>query len=590
MLYLLLCFAKRHWLILASAAALTILVSLPVLLFPVMAGEEYRGISIAHFGTDEHYYLTRGKEILEGHGLGNIILREGKDAKEPQFTYVEYALLLPLRALGVAPHVDVVTLYNVFTALGVFILILLIYFFALELKDDRLFAVLSALFVVGGYSIIYNKTIGSPELNIYGRAIFPYISSIVFFIFARLTLKSLRSPNGKDAFFAGLSFGALFYVFFYAWSFALALLGSLIVVYLIKKEFFQVKKLTVIALVGLALGAFNLIHLLLFYAGEQGRQLAFFLWAAASRTPILSKISLAMIVVLAVYAYRRRGDSRLPVIIGFILAGLVALNQQIITGRVVQYGHYYWFFVVPFSIVLGWYMVWGMLPSERSRRLCFAAVLLIVFINSVVGQYRMTVLLQETKIDEQRYQPIIEKLANDQRPGVVLAPDGARGLLVTIYTPHDLLWNTTALVYNTSVERIEEMLIWYLYLTPESRFEPRRYLEQAFSDSSRDSDAKELYRALEGLTSGLDFSVYTAQELRREAPLLAYRQDVLRRVEGQYRAAVAHPRYVDSFLQKYGVTYVVWDKNKNPEWDLSIFPDAEEVASSDGVSLYQLRR
>ena len=580
--------ALAHRLIVGAALVMSLLVSLPVILFPILARDSYQGINIAHFGTDEHYYLTRAKEILEGHGLGNIVLREQKDAQEPQFTYVEYLLLLPVRALGLADVVNVVTLYNVYNFLGVFVLILLIYFFTLEVKSDKKFALLATLFVVGGYSIIYNKTIGSPELNIYGRAIFPYMSLIAFFIFARLLLVSLKSQDWKKALWAGISFGALFYIFFFAWSFALALLGSLFLVYLLKRDFIKVKKLAVIFGVGLLLGAYNLARLLPFYESEHGRQLAFFLWSYFSHAPILSKIGLAMIILLGIFYYRRKQDENIGIIIGFMLAGWVALNQQIITGRVIQYGHYYWFFIVPTSIILGWYMVWSLVTSERSRRILLIATIAVVFINTVIGQYKTTLMSLPVKIDEQRYRPILTALQADREPGVVMAPDGYGGLLVAIYTPHDLLWNTTALVYTTSPERMEEVLTWFLYLTKDARKDPLKYLEQALADSDNATDSKALYIAIEGILSGWDSHVYAAKVETRDPEFLEHRKKLFSSLEKKYRAFAADTKNINIFLKKYGVTHIIWDNIKNPEWDLSIIPGLREVTVMHGVHLYEL--
>ena len=58
-----------------AAVLLTLVIELPLILYPLVTHDTYRGINIAHFGSDEHFYLTRGKEALEGHTLGNSVLR-----------------------------------------------------------------------------------------------------------------------------------------------------------------------------------------------------------------------------------------------------------------------------------------------------------------------------------------------------------------------------------------------------------------------------------------------------------------------------------------------------------------------------------
>ena len=278
----------------------------------------------------------------------------------------------------------------------------------------------------------------------------------------------------------------------------------------------------------------------------------------------------------------------MAVIIGFMLAGWIALNQQIFSGHVIQYGHYYWFFIVPTSIILSIYMIWSLLKNDRWRIICSVALVLIVFVNSGIGQYRATFTYLDSKKDEQRYRPILTVLQKEQTSSVVMAPDNASGLLITIYTSHDLLWNGTALVYNTPLERMEETLVWYLYLNKESRSTPRPYLEQALANSGNASESKMLYVAIEGLTSGWDSHVYDAKVLSKDFSLFDHRRQLLDRVEKNYHRITADPQYVTSFLEKYGVSYIVWDKVFNPEWDLTIFPRLQLLVQSERVGLYRV--
>src|SRR5258708_3789556 len=96
-----LCLLKRHFAAIIIALGLALLVAAPLIAFPIATGNEYRGINIAHI-SDEYFYLTRGKEALEGHGLGQPMLAEGKDASDETFSYAERILVSPLRILGIS--------------------------------------------------------------------------------------------------------------------------------------------------------------------------------------------------------------------------------------------------------------------------------------------------------------------------------------------------------------------------------------------------------------------------------------------------------------------------------------------------------
>src|SRR3990167_5034303 len=91
----------EHYFVLILAFFLTIVILMPVILYPFISGESYQGINIAHFGTDAHFYLTRMKDAMDGHSSGNSVLREGKDQQDNFFTYNEQILAAPLRMLGI---------------------------------------------------------------------------------------------------------------------------------------------------------------------------------------------------------------------------------------------------------------------------------------------------------------------------------------------------------------------------------------------------------------------------------------------------------------------------------------------------------
>src|SRR3989338_3844327 len=119
---------KVHWGIVLGAFFMSFLVSSPLIFFPMYAGDRYQGINIAHFGTDEHYYLTRAKEVLEGNNLGQPFLSDGKEMQDPTFSKVDKFLIAPFRLMGLE-DASVVTIYNIYNFFGIFAVLLLIYTF-----------------------------------------------------------------------------------------------------------------------------------------------------------------------------------------------------------------------------------------------------------------------------------------------------------------------------------------------------------------------------------------------------------------------------------------------------------------------------
>ena len=193
---------KTHWFIILAALALVTIIEVPVFLFPKMAGEKYQGINIPTLGGANVYeYLMRGKDVLEGHSLGSASLREGKENSDYYFSIAEYILNKPIYWLGLGYNVDVVKLYDVYNFLGIFAIVLLIYFLVLDMSGSKLLSAVTALFVVGGYSIVYNKSLFYTDFNIYGRAVFPYMGSLFFFVYLYIVYVAVISspPAGGEA-------------------------------------------------------------------------------------------------------------------------------------------------------------------------------------------------------------------------------------------------------------------------------------------------------------------------------------------------------------------------------------------------------
>lgn len=581
-------FIKEHHLIIALSFLLTILIFAPLFVFPLVAKNEYQGLNINWFGTDAHFYLTKGKEILDGNALASPVLREGKDGSDPYVSYSEYILLTPIKLLGLAQRVDITTIYNIYAFISSFFIVILIYFLVLQLSGRKLLSIAAALFVVGGYSLIYYKTLFYTNFNIYARVIYPFFSSLVLFVYLNFLVKSLNSKKLKYKILAGVFFGLLFYVYFYAWSFVLALNGCLFLILSLKRDFFSAKKVLLISSIGLTLGIYNLINLFSSPLAESGNQMTYFLWVIYSHGPVFSKIGLITLAIFAVYYYKRRDDKNWPLILAIILSGWISLNQQIITGRMVQYGHYYWYFIVPLSIVISFYMIWGLVNNKKLRKYLFLFLIAVAFINTIGGQYKSFWITFDVKKYEQNFRPLIDVLNKEPVPTVVLMSD-ANAYLITIYTPHDLFWHGVATISNIPEQRLKDALFVYTYLNQEATDDFAGYLEKiSIGNESKDNLYRNLYRNLEGLWSGFDYYIYRNKLNSNDSEIIQKRPEIINRLNEEYNKIMINNNGIDVLLKKYGVKYIVWDKNKNPEWDLSSLQNLKEIVCSNNICLYNL--
>lgn len=578
-------FLKNHYLIIILGIFLTFLIEIPVIGFPFIAGDKYQGINIVPFGTDSYFYLSRAKDAMEGNNLGNPVLREEKNQQDVYFTYNERLLIAPIRLLGLQDKVNVVTLFNIYNFIGIFILILLIYFFILQLSGNKLLSAAAALFAVGGYHIIYNKSLFYNDFNIYGRPNYPYLGSLAFFIYLNFLFKSINVKKLIYKISAILSFGLLFYVYFYAWTFALALNAALILVYLFKKDFENLKYVLIISIGGFILGFYNILKLFLFVQSDIGKQSSYFMWTSSNHVPIFSKIGFISLVLLAIYFYKKRKDVNLIFITALILAGWAALNQQVITGTVIQYAHYYWFFIVPISIIVGLYMIWLMINKQIIQKVLFIFVMIIVFLSTGIGQYQSILRTMPTRLYEQSYQPLIDVLKSDNKSGVILTAPDAYAYLFTIYTPHDLFWRATT--HYAPIQRMKDALFVYFYINKYSRNDFVNYLN-GLINSGKQSVYLDLYKDLEGYWSGFNFYDYEGHFSKNNPLLLQKRKETIDSLYKEYSEIIKKENNIKDILDKYEVNYIVWDKNKYPEWDLSVLGDLDNIASYNNIYLYKL--
>ncbi|MDP3645527.1 MAG: hypothetical protein Q8R25_00360 [bacterium] len=587
---------------------LTLLIEAPLIAFPIVAGDAYRGINIAPYGNDEHHYLTRGKEVLEGHSLGQPYLREWKEKPDSFQSNAEYALMVPFRIAGFE-DANVVTLYNILNAIGVFVLLLLIYIFVFALSGDVLISATCAVFTIGGYVLLQNGTVimwllrgndlifGLP--NIFGRSTDPYTALVPFFGFLILTYYAVfaqferfsRSTWQPYAYVlgAGSLFGILFYDYFYAWTFALAFLGSLFLTSLLWKKWQAALVSALIGVIGVMLAAPMLIGFVRLFTSPLGEQFAFFFLTDHSRAFIGSTTGVGALILFAIYWYVRRDDRNNFFLLALIAAGWIALEQQMITGRIVQYGHYYWYFVAPLSLVVSIYMVANLFPKEKRvwGKLFCGTLIAVALLNTVGQQYTSFFSDLSWKMREQDFAPVIEVLKKEQK-GVVLAdPSGDMyPFLVTIFTDHDLYWHPAGIASAYPMDRLEEVLLVYLYINKDSRRDPVGYLQGALASTSANVYT-DMYEALEAFDSKIPMQNYWKQPVPHTAPnIFEARSTFLPLVGSHYTALASSREKILSILTSRDVRYILSDERKNPEWDLSGLGSLTVLATSTDITLY----
>lgn len=339
---------------------------------------------------------------------------------------------------------------------------------------------------------------------------------------------------------------------------------------------------------GVFLGSYLLYQMAMFFTSDFGHQSEYFHWSAKGRAPIFSKIGALSLLVLGALWYKKRNDPYLVFLLGLIGAMWVALNQQIITGKLLQIGHYYWYFIVPCAIIIAWYAVWQCFESKKWQSIVTVITVIFIFAHSLVGQYRSSLTTIETQAYEQTYRPVVDILKAEPTAGVVLMADDHLSGLITVYTQHDLFWDRSALMTKTSLERFKEVLYVFSFVNGESRSDFSAYYAKVMSDHLVQSYYKQLFKALEGLATGFDYYAYNGKLAQDDAAVMATRDTLLPQMNTEYLERAGTPDLAREMLKKYGVRYVLWDKKNHPEWNLDFITNKEVLLTTPSLVLYKL--
>lgn len=586
---------RHHWVAPLQAVVVAALVLIPAIAFPSLAGDRYRGINIVPFEGDQYLYLSRLNDALAGHGLGNSILIDGKDGTDPFSIWNERILAAPFQLLPPESRPSAAVVALSANAIGLALLACLIYALAFQMTRRRLIAAVMPLLVIAGSSVVFARGFFFSDLSLYARSPLPYFSSLVLFAFLNACWRAWETGRRSAVAWSAILLGVAFYVYFFCWIYIVTFLGTLGLASIILRRWDDLKRLIAIGLGGIALGLPYLISLFGHFF-TASRDLTYFHSGEHSRLPISNSVSAAALAVLAATAFlhqresnqeaRRRSHNEILFLASLIIAGLIALNQQVITGLRIQPGHFHWYFVTPLCIFACVSLVRMILP-RRLMTACVIVVTLLVSGALLRGQWEGTMRFLDRRLEEQRYAPLLRVLEREQRESVVLMYHKDTAYLVVAETKHDLFWHDSAALYLVGPERIRDAFVVQLLLNSDARKDIRAFLEAAANRVG--PHAYNLtYQMIEGYATGLDQNEYVRRLARNDESLLPTRQRVVQELAAQFSKALADPNGLDDLLKKYRVQYAVWDDRAPAEWDVQFIQSKTEILSQDGLHLYLL--
>lgn len=555
---------KRHWPATLIAMILGLLMVLPFWHFQSVLGDEYKGV-LNQIIDDELFYMARIKDVIDGHPtLGNAYLSEHKNQLPQQLFFPEFLLAQPLKFF----NLDIVQGRIFYSFILPAIAFILTYIAFYLIYPSRFWANLFAVFLFFGLYLFKFTRPVIPQ--------FVFIFWLSQFIFL---WQFIKNPSNKTFIFLNiLNFGLLFYIYPFYWTFYLVFFTILTFIYFFRDRLLS-KNFLKIIIGGLVIGSFY------FYLSFLASQLPEYqetltriqLVFSSSPSEIKTVIPALAILVLLGILYRLK-FIKINKEVLFFVAGIISIllvaNQNIITGRKFEFGHYRMpatFFLV-FAVYYLGSVIFKLLNFKF--KLLIASFIIIFSAYGTYGYAQMVFRFSEQSVYTQKYAAIFDWFnKNTSKDSVVYANEEISGF-IPVYTSNNVFYSRYANLFIISDEEVEERFI----------------LNNFFEKFGRDF-VVENERSIWGVRYIDRYG--DAVQANKWRKLLNFKlKDETRLPEGEIERILTKAGEIqrdpfDKNLKKYRVDYFIWDKNKNPSWNLKKL-DLEPVYDFENIYIFKI--
>ncbi len=359
---------------------------LPIILPAFVLGPQYHGILNLPL-SDEDIYVVRIHEILDGHwSVASPFFYEYKDFPVAMYPINEWLYAIPAFIFGLSSVV--IASKFVLPAL-LFLLTYACMSCVLGRRNDSvtihtalagaLFVVLGAEFVI--YQVVVAYVTGSAVGDIiWSRLVNPITGGVQLMAFLAL-LATTWNRGWRYAFIAAGVLLASMVGYFFSFGTALAVLGSLFLFGLLKREYDVARSLFWIGTISIVLDSWWWYRMLFTFGGEGGKAQAMMNGMFFTHAPVLNKaVFAATLLVGALFCYsyfylKQREDIRTWIFVAALITGCwIVFNEQIITGREIWYYHFVQY-TVPLCMIS--FITAGYLAFRRYVRAWMTAVIFI---------------------------------------------------------------------------------------------------------------------------------------------------------------------------------------------------------------------
>ena len=539
-------------------------------------------------------WSPRVREVMDGHpNWGSIYFKDGKEGPYLFQPLGSIVVAYTGELFGFGINNTILLSRIIFP----FLTFILMYAFVFLLSRNKLAALAStsAILLVdflvspsGIKAILTGEVVNRIHSVNFLEISHPVNSSMIFvFFFGFLVTFFLFYQKWKWQWgvVSTLLLGLNFYNYFYSWTFLFSFGGVLCFVLALQKKWKEVFRV-VYVFVGALVVAIPYIWNL--YSATQHTtyvELSLRHGVLVSHAPLFIGATTLCALVVFLFGFPRADKQKYVFGLSLLLATMVVLNQQIITGKVLQVGHYHWYIHKPLAVIFVVMTLFSLLdrwsvPRHYKRLLAVSMILIsfaigtkiqaLSYMDDGVGKGGDGIGMT---LERQKYAPIMDWLnAHAEKESVVFANELTSNIVV-IYTPLNVFHHhADHLTLPATDERLQDLIFTYYRL----RGVGEENVEEVFQ-----SEKLFIATRLTGIHSrekdGNDGSIP---------------DEVFDGVVLNYRHTLSTPtsEWLYDIWKKYEVEYLVWDKNVDPTWRLEQYSFLKEEATFGDIAIYSFSR
>lgn len=562
---------KKHYCAIIISLIAGSLTALPQVA-AVLRAENFQGI-YKQANNDEIYYMARARDIADGHSfLSNPYIYEYKNGQPMQFWLPDYLMAKPLALL----HIDIHKGYIFYDFFLPFILTVLTYAIIYKLTDSKPMGIIGAAFL--HLNLFF---------SVFNRAPSPQLIFIFWQLLFLLWLRFIERPTSLNAGFMGIAFGLLFHIYPYYWTFYVIFFALyLFFNFILKKNIDYKKYFSAFAI------AF-VISIPYFISFIKSMQSPYYNESVArvgmldTHFPTGRKIVMWGVIVLILFAlaYWKKLinlNHKTVLLVSSCLAAIISVNQQVITGKNLQFASHYWMlsvfcFVFSFAYLVDLWMKKN--NFNRVKLIILSLAGLYVFYSPIA--YTANALsdnafaYSKDEIEQQRYAEIFRWLNDNTSADEVVFADSGLSPLIPSYTANNVFYCSSAGLFFMPTSELWERFVLNNYWQEFNK----EYVEQtqfavwgAYYQTKYDNDlTKNKLRKLFNLTQ-VNYEKIPSEEIEK---FLLFADEV------------KSENFAER-LKKYRVDYFVYDK-ENDNWPIEKLDFLEPLFEVNGIVIYKFK-